>query len=120
MIYQNPQSAMRAALFNELNCRGCWHYYHTSVYKLPAVCDVQTFYTPTHPHHSCPAFSYINDGDPMSKKLFQLNDVRTRKPLPSETFDCKTAAKTRRRELNTDGEFKYYVAPGPDHRLRSK
>lgn len=58
------------------------------------------------------------------KKLFQITDTRTKKPVDGEYFDGKLEAKKRRQELNgatvegstNPNTWPYIVSPGPDHR----
>lgn len=52
------------------------------------------------------------------KKLFQITDVKTKRPVPGLYFSDKPSAKAKRRELNEDEEvlpLRYVVSPGPDH-----
>lgn len=54
----------------------------------------------------------------MDKKLYQITEVATRKPVPGLFFADKAQAKAKRKELNnTDPEkLNYVVSLGPDHR----
>ena len=59
----------------------------------------------------------------MDKKLYQITEVATRKPVPGLYFSDKAQAKAKRKELNgnTDPEhLNFVVSPGPDHRHFSK
>ena len=57
----------------------------------------------------------------MDKKLYQITEVATRKPVPGLYFSDKVQAKSKRKELNTDPEkLQFVVSPGPDHRHFSK
>jgi hypothetical protein len=54
------------------------------------------------------------------KRLYQIIDTKTRKPVDDLYFNDKMAAKAARRELNGGDEasmttLRYIVSPGPDH-----
>ena len=53
------------------------------------------------------------------QKVYQITDVKTKRPVPGLFFADKQSAKEKRRELNVDEEvlpLRYVVSPGPDHR----
>jgi len=54
----------------------------------------------------------------MDKKLYQITEVATRKPVPGLFFADKAQAKSKRKELNNSDPEKlaFVVSPGPDHR----
>jgi hypothetical protein len=54
------------------------------------------------------------------KRLYQIIDTKTKKPVDDLYFNDKMAAKAARRELNGGDEasmttLRYIVSPGPDH-----
>jgi hypothetical protein len=52
------------------------------------------------------------------KRLFQITDTKTKRPVPGLYFADKQLAKMKRRELNNHEEtppLRYIVSPGPDH-----
>lgn len=53
----------------------------------------------------------------MDKKLYQITEVATRKPVPGLFFADKAQAKSKRKELNNSDpeKFAFIVSPGPDH-----
>lgn len=57
----------------------------------------------------------------MAKKIYQITQVSSGKPVPGLFFMDKSAAKAKRKELNGDeshpAALKYVVSPGPDHPL---
>lgn len=58
----------------------------------------------------------------MAKRLYQITDTESRKPVPDLFFADKPSAKAKRQELNgqIDGgapkQLRFVVSPGPDHR----
>ena len=56
----------------------------------------------------------------MDKKLYQITEVATRKPVPGLYFSDKAQAKAKRKELNNNTDclekLNFVVSPGPDHR----
>lgn len=53
----------------------------------------------------------------MSKRLYQVTDTQTRKPVPETFFSEKRLAKSKREELNASQiGLRYVVSPGPDHK----
>lgn len=52
------------------------------------------------------------------KRLYQITDTHTRKPVPGEYFSQKPLAKLRREALNREHNetLRFVVSPGPDHR----
>ena len=53
----------------------------------------------------------------MAKRLYQITDTQTRKPVPETFFSEKRLAKSKREELNEDQVgLRYVVSPGPDHK----
>lgn len=53
----------------------------------------------------------------MSKRLYQVTDTQTRKPVPETFFSEKRLAKSKREELNASQiGLRYIVSPGPDHK----
>jgi len=53
-----------------------------------------------------------------SKRLYQITDTHTRKPVADAYYSQKPMAKARRQALNIEHNetLRFVVSPGPDHR----
>jgi hypothetical protein len=56
----------------------------------------------------------------MSKRLYQITDTQTGKPVPAQYYSDKMSAKAARRDLNGEDSdtqiLRFVVSPGPDHK----